>query len=230
MRKIILITAMIILIVCLGYTVYAGFEIGNLEIPSYKQIEEKSQNLDVLILEYESKNNNDLKQKQAQLTTQISEYQEQKQKYEEILKQKETDLANYDSANCYDVDFLWTRIGNYATQHDLDLEFNVSKNASDQGKTEYILADLSFIAMGEYDKIANFISDLENDERLEFEIRNFNMKMEKIKDSNGKETDKSVLKSTFTVYSVAINKSTLTQLTNNSNTENSTSTNTNANF
>ena len=103
---------------------------------------------------------------------------------------------------------MWTRIGNYATQHGLDLEFNISKNSSDQGNSEYILSDLSFIATGEYNEIADFISNLEKDERLEFEIRNFAMKNEKIKDKNDKETI--VLKATFTVYSVAINKSTLT--------------------
>ena len=210
-RKILLIVIMISLIVLLGYSVYAGIDLGGIKISSYKNLDNKSHELKGLILEYEEKNSSELAQIEGKFAAQISEYKEQKQKYEEILRQKETDLINYDSANCYDIDFLWTKIGNFATEHGLILEFNISKNASDQGNEEFILTDLNFITMGSYDGMADFIEELEEDPKLEFEIRNFRMKNDKTKDKNDKEII--VLKSTFTVYGVAINKSTLTQLT-----------------
>lgn len=127
MRKMILITVMTVLIVLLGYTVYAGISLGKFEILSYTGLDEKSEKLDQEIREYDDKNSQELAGKQKQLTTQISSYEEQKQKYEEILIQKQNDLLQIDTANCYEVDFLWTKIGNYATQHGLDLEFNITK-------------------------------------------------------------------------------------------------------
>ena len=61
-RKALLIFIMTILIVLLGYTVYAGIKVGSFEIPSYIRLDEKSQSLNELILEYESKNSSELMQ------------------------------------------------------------------------------------------------------------------------------------------------------------------------
>lgn len=215
MRKIILLTITLIIIALLGCIIGFGMKIGKLEIPSYMDIDEKSETLDNLIAKFEVKNSKELSGVQGNIDSAIKTYEQQKQAYEEKLAEKQTDLLNYDSANCYEIDFLWTRIGNYATDHGLDLELNVSKSASDQNEQDYVLADLSFLATGDYIEIANFINKIEKDERLGFEIRDFNMKMEtETKIENKKEVKKSYLKAGFNVYSVAINKATLTELNN----------------
>jgi len=105
-------------------------------------------------------------------------------------------------------------VGNFATEYGLDLEFNITKNVSDQNKNEYVLTDLNFTISGSYENIANFINELEDDQRLEFEIRDFNMSRKKVKEKiDGKDVEREYLQATFKVYSIAINRATLTQLT-----------------
>ena len=181
---------------------------------SYKQINDKSNSINDLIEKYKNKNTKELEAKQKQLSTQIEEYGKQKKDYEDILAKKQTDLANIDAANCYEVDFLWTKVGNFATEHGVDLEFNVTKNVSDQNKNEYVLTDLNFIVTGSYEAILKFVNSLEREERLEFEIRDFNMSRKKVKEKiDGKDVEREFLQATFKVYSIAINRATLTQLT-----------------
>lgn len=214
MRKIIFIIITVLLAVALGYIVIYGEKLGKFEILSYKQIDSESDSVNGLINKYNDKNTKDLEAKEKQLTTQIEEYNKQKKDYEDILVKKQTDLANIDTANCYEIDFLWTRVGNYATEYGLDLEFNVTKNVADQNKSEYILTDLNFSIRGSYEYIAKFIDAIETDERLNFEIRDFNMAKKTVTENkDGKEVKTEFLQATFKVYSIAINRSTLTQLT-----------------
>lgn len=228
MRKIVLIFIMLILAVVFAFIVYDGVRVGNFEIYSYASIDKKSKDLDDLIVEYDTKNPGELQRKQTEIVKEIENYETIKVQYEQLLDEKKNDLIIMETANCYDVDYLWTKAGNYATEYGLDLEMDVSKSNADQNKSEYILADLNFTLKGDYENIAFFINDIEKDEKLEFEIRDFNMKKEKIIIDK---LETSILKATFKVYGVAINKATLTNLTqsnsaeNNANVSNSTGAN-----
>lgn len=202
MRKVILVICTVLLAILLIVTLTKGLQIGNCSILSYSAVEKKSDELNELIASYETKNSNELPSIQSEIKSEIENYNTKKQEYEELLAQKQANLMSVDNSNCYDVDFLWTKIGNYATTRGLDLEFNITRNSSSTENKEYLLADLNFSLSGEYDQIANFINDLENDEKLEFEIRNFQMSNEN-----------SSLKAKFVVYKVAINQETLTKLT-----------------
>lgn len=228
-RKVLLIFLMIIIFVSLGFIVYQGFIIGNFKIYGYDKLKQNSKNLNEIIEDYEYKNTDGINNKKNMLSDKIEEYEVQKTKYEEVLKQKQIELQNFDQANCYDLDFIWTKAGNYAKDNNLDIELNITKNALDESEMKYILADLnftvkSFINLEGYQNdpfinTADFISDLETDSKLEFEIRNFYMTKEKTKvvfnqgSSAKKEEEAYILKTTFTVYSVPLMKDTLTVLT-----------------
>ena len=95
----------------------------------------------------------------------------------------------------YDVDFLWATIGNYATQKGVTLQLDISKSATKASiSSEYVYCDLNFTITGDYIAITDFIYSLENDDKLNFEIRNFLMK-------KGGEN----LQATFTVKDVPVN-------------------------
>ena len=64
--------------------------------------------------------------------------------------------------------------------------------------TDYILCNLTFIVSGEYLSIVDFLYDLEDDERLNFEICNFTIKKQ------GES-----LQANFIVKSIPINKTNL---------------------
>ena len=221
MRKGLMLFVTVILIVLLALVAFYGINTRNVAILSYKQIESKSNELNIQINTYENKNKKELKEKEQEILTQIQNYDKQKQEYERVLKEKESNLANVDVANISDIDFLLIRIGNYATEHNLNLIFNVTKNSADKNATEYILTDLNFEVTGEYNEIADYINDLEKDERLEFEIRDFKMvdaggitnSTKKDNTTNEVAVDTtSKVKATFKVYRIAINRNTITEL------------------
>ena len=75
MRKIVLIFIMLSLAVICGWVVYDGVKIGSFEIYSYAGIDQKSNELDKLIKDYDSKNPGELKQKQTEIVKEIEEYE-----------------------------------------------------------------------------------------------------------------------------------------------------------
>ena len=228
-RKFLLIFIMLIIFATLFFVVYQGIIIGDFKVYSYKKLERNYENLQSDIDSYELKNTSGISSKKDKLSNSIKEYEVQKNKYEEVLKQKQIELQNYDQANCYNIDFIWAKAGNYAKDNNLDIELNITKNVLDEAEVEYILADLnftvkSFVNLEGYQNdpfidTAEFINDLETDSKLEFEIRNFYMVKEKTKvmfnqgAENQNEQEAYILKTTFTVYNVPLIKDTLTVLT-----------------
>lgn len=228
-RKMLLACLMVAILAGLVYTVWEGFELNGFEVLGYQAIEKKSDELDQAIDEYNIKNENSIPSKQNILSTNIEEYYVQKAKYEETLKEKQAQLLSINEADYYDLDFIWTKVGNYARNNHLDIELNVTKNSLDQAEMKYVISDLNFTAQAfinlngySYDPFKNtadFINDLEEDARLEFEIRDLNMVKDEIKVIVNRGTEQEdevetyVVKTTFTVYNVPLNKDTLTVLT-----------------
>ena len=74
----------------------------------------------------------------------------------------------------YDVDFLWTTIGNYATQKGVTLQLYVTKSETTTAvSSEYVMCDLNFTITGEYIAITDFIYSIEDDATLNFEVSDF---------------------------------------------------------
>ena len=69
----------------------------------------------------------------------------------------------------YEIEFLWTKLGNHAKDENIEIKINVTEN------TEYAAYDLNFTATGSYVGVTDFIYDIENDSKLGFKIENFAM-------------------------------------------------------
>ena len=64
------------------------------------------------------------------------------------------------------MDFLYTTIGNYATQQEVTLQLDVYANSTQNTvSSEYVMCDLNFTITGRYDSITNFIYRIEDDEK-----------------------------------------------------------------
>lgn len=158
--------------------------------------------------------------KKKQLSTVIQNYREKKQEYEQVVSQFSTETAasllemqENDLKDIYDVDFLWTIVGNYATEEGINLKFDVIKNTTSASSlnntsTNYVVCDLKFVITGKYINLTDFIYDIEDDDRLNFEINDFDM--QKV------ESD---LKVTLTVKEIKINSDNLTETTSTMHTE-----------
>ena len=71
----------------------------------------------------------------------------------------------------YKNDYLWTKIGSYATKNGVELQTNVTSSSSGI-PAQY---DISFTTIGEYLSTSEFIYAIENDSNLGFKIENFRL-------------------------------------------------------
>ena len=209
MRRIILLT-LVVALAFFGYTcVTEGIINDNfhIDIASFSKIEKESEKMTKELSDYDEKNEKQFEVAQNDLDSAIKEYENVKTEYNDLIEtlgieEDESEIVE-STKTAYQIDFLWAIIGNYATKEgikDLNLVFveSVGKAPVSSG---YVLADLEFSVSGEYILIANFLYDLEDDDRLAFEINDFYMEKGK---------------ASFTVYNVPIESSTLTELSSSS--------------
>ena len=196
MRKYLLILILIITaLICL---LLMNFGLG--PIPSFAEVEQARFEKQQALGELNYKNSTEFTAKKAALNSAVEEYKNKKNQYDALIKEGQiTDSDLYNSMELYDVDFLWTIIGNYATQKGVTLQFDVAKSSTSTAiSSQYVMCDLSFTVTGEYIAITDFIYSMENDEKLNFEISNF------VIEKGGEN-----LQATFVVKEVPINSSNL---------------------
>ena len=201
MRKNLIICLLLILVIMTYILITSGLKEGKFGIESFLKLQQKTAELHSTVYELQNKNTSEYEEKMQDLRNAASNYKTQKDEYEKLIPLIQGVGSNSEKKfDLYDIDFLWTIIGNYATEEGVVLQFDVSQISNDAvfSNIDYILCDLKFSVSGEYLSIKNFLYDIENDDRLSFEIRNFTLE---------KEGD--ALKSTFVVKSTPINKTNL---------------------
>lgn len=193
-NKIIILTLIIsiILVICLALF---GLKIGKIEILSISDIIEKNEDVKTKIEKVTILASSSYPSTVSQLEDTIDEFNIQKEKYEEISELNSDNDGVYETEN-YDIGYLWTTLGKYATKNNLNLALDVKRSTGTD------LYNLDFTVQGEYVDISTFITKIENDSNLLFRIYNFKLIPGK-SDLN--------LKATFTVRDVNIDNETLTK-------------------
>ncbi len=211
MRNVSLTIILILLIFGCYQLAYGNSEMVREKVASVKELEVASKRLNTQVAALEKSSTDEFSAKKKQLSDTVQNYREAKQEYEQVVAQFSTETATSllemqenDLKDIYDVDFLWTIVGNYATEEGINLKFDVVKNTTSASSlnntsTNYIVCDLKFVITGKYINLTDFIYDIEDDDRLNFEINNFDM-----------EKGESDLKVTLTVREVKINSDNLT--------------------
>lgn len=205
MRKYVLIFCLIIFAILFFIIMFFGIKLGSFEIKSYKEVQKVATEEKAISSELNQKNNVEFEEKNEALVQAVSDYNNTKNRYDELLKEgKITSNDLYNSIDLYDVDFLWATIGNYATQKGVTLQLDVTKSATKTAvSSEYVMCDLKFTVTGEYIAITDFIYSLEDDDTLGFEISEFLLE-------KGGEN----LQATFIVKEVPINNKNLSSVPN----------------
>ena len=161
MRKIILVALLILLAVICVIVVGTGIKIGPFKVYSYSEIEKASSERKVLLSELNEKNGNEFRATQKMLLSSTGKYQEKKEEYDSLVENGElTTESNIYNSSLYDVDFLLTVVGNYATQNGVTLQFDVFKSSSSSISSEYVICDLNFTVTGDYIPITNYIFNI----------------------------------------------------------------------
>lgn len=203
MRKIILAIILIIsCVICFGVICY-GFEIGPVKVNGYSTVASLSTKKTELLAKLNEKNVTEFNAKKDNLQKVVDDYNTKKAEYDRLVQEGKIDNNSiHNTLDLYEIGYLWTKIGNYATKEDVELQIDLTKSATSTSiSTEYIMCDLTFNVTGEYIAITDFLFDLEGDDSLRFEINDFVMQ------KGGQN-----LQATFIVKNVPIDSKTLSSV------------------
>ncbi len=169
MRKI-LIFLLIVLLLILGYfIIFNGLNIFGMEVLSVFAIKDKSEELDVQLQKISTLTSVDRTKAMSELNDSAKQLVIAKEEYnDKILYSSKEDIEIATQGIQYEMEYLWTKIGNHATKNGIVLKFTV-RQSSTGAQNQY---DLSFVATGRYVSISEFIAALENDSSLNFKIEN----------------------------------------------------------
>ncbi len=225
MKKTLIMVLILLLLVMTTFMLLKSVKIGGLQILGIKDLNEENKKLDASIQTLSRLSSTDFNQALADITSSSKQYEQAKSEYEELATvSTDSEVGAANQLQKYEIEYLWTRIGNHATSENVVLKLEVKANSTSQATGYY---DLNFIATGDYVGLTDFIYDIENDSSLGFKIEAFKM-----------EPSGSNLQASFTCTNIAINidpsalagtQSTTnnnTNSTSNNNTENSNNTNT----
>lgn len=189
--KNILITVITVLITVLIIVLMVrGLEIGNLKILSVSEIKENSEELDKKIENLNTLKNATYKKRVSDLETSIKNLTKSKKEYLDIASTStESEIKEANQEQTYAMEFLWNKVGSYATSQGVNLKWVVTPTGTENKNK------LTFTAVGSYIGIINYVYALENDSELLFKIENFKI-------VSGDSTE--ALTATFDVLNIAI--------------------------
>ena len=216
MKKLLLITLIILLLALTTFTVMYGANLGQIEILGYEGIVNKNEELDKKIEEATRLASIEYPKKLSEIDTNFKNLNEQKTTYEDMVSVSTDDEVRQASQfGKYTLEFLYAEIGTHQKRDGIDLKMDIWEGNG--AKDTY---NIEFTATGSYVGIESFLVDIEDDTSLGFKIEEFYMRP-------GNSTDSLV--ATFKWKNIqieGISEVNSTTDTENSNTENSNSTNT----
>lgn len=169
MRKILISILDVLLLIGLIFLIVNGA--GWMKVEGIKGLDEANKAVDKKISNLSNAISVTYVNSEANLKRAASTLQETKTEYEnqEALSstQNRTYVSNLEK---YDIDYLWTKIGNYARDENVVIKMDLVQSGSSSN-----LYTLNFTVTGEYSSITNFIYDIENDSKLGFKIDEFKM-------------------------------------------------------
>lgn len=175
MKKI-LISIIIILLIGLGYIIgVKGLSIGQLKLESLSDIKNASANLDQKFNTSKEISAKTYPKSIEDLEKVVKDLKTAKQQYQAKTLNNPNAQSNLGviQVEKYNIEYLWTIIGNYATKNGVTLTLDIkSTNAQD-------VYNLNFSLEGKYIGITDFIYNLEDDDELKFEIKDFKISSDK---------------------------------------------------
>lgn len=166
MRKTLIISALVLLLIFLLLIVTKGLHIGGIDVWGINNISEKNEDIDSKNAKLTSLIDTNYETAMTNLKTSSETLQETKKQYEQkaiVLSENKY----YKQTDRYKHEFVLVKVGNYAEENNVDIRMIVTESATSG------LYDLNFTITGKYADVASFIHDIENDSSLEFNIENF---------------------------------------------------------
>lgn len=172
MKKLLILVLIVLLLALTMFVAIQGVKIGNLEILGVKGIQNKNFELEEKIEKATKLATTDYKKAVSTVQENSKKLEQEKQKYEEMVAvSSESEVQQAAQLQTYEIEYLWTKIGNHATSEGAIIKMDVTKGTNTTQNTY----NLNFTVNGSYIAITDFISDIENDSSLGFKIEEFQM-------------------------------------------------------
>ena len=199
MKDILITVISILLTVVIIICMVKGLTVGSFRILSISNIKQESLNLDNEVDELNNLKNVTYKKKIDDLQTATKDLTTAKQKYLDLASvSSDEEIQEANLEQTYAMEFLWNKVGSYATKEGVTLKWDVSSTGVNNKYT------LNFTTTGSYVGVISYIYALENDSDLAFRIENFKMT------ASGENVT-----ATFTVNNVAIKAETISSASSN---------------
>ena len=203
MKDILITVISILLTVVIIICMVKGLTVGSFRILSISNIKQESLNLDNEVDELNNLKNVTYKKKIDDLQTATKDLTTAKQKYLDLASvSTDKEIQDAKLEQTYAMEFLWNKVGSYATKEGVTLKWDVSSTGVNNKYT------LNFTTTGSYVGVISYIYALENDSDLAFRIENFKMT------ASGENVT-----ATFTVNNVAIKAETISSASSNNTNE-----------
>lgn len=203
MKDILITVISILLTVVIIICMVKGLTVGSFRILSISNIKQESLNLDNEVDELNNLKNVTYKKKIDDLQTATKDLTTAKQKYLDLASvSSDEEIQEANLEQTYAMEFLWNKVGSYATKEGVTLKWDVSSTGVNNKYT------LNFTTTGSYVGVISYIYALENDSELAFRIENFKMT------ASGENVT-----ATFTVNNVAIKAETISSASSNNTNE-----------
>lgn len=200
MKKILILIIIILLGVMCYNTVKDGYEIAGFSVLGLEKMQEENSNLDTTIKKASDLEEIDYPAKLSELSTAAKELRSTKKTYDELIEySSEQEVLNASQSERYDIEVLWTRVGNHATENGVIPKMEVVSSINNTPNAN----DLKFTLTGDYIGITDFIREIEEDVKLGFTIEEF--ELIPVAESNGTN-----LQATFRVKDIFLNADTIT--------------------
>lgn len=171
MRKLLLSFLLLILLGVFGVMVVQGYEFGTLRVGySIQDIIDENKRLDTQIATLGTKIDTEYQGAKSGLDASFRKLQTEKQNYQDIIALSSTEEVNAAiQTEEYKLNYLWTKIGSFATKNNLVMKVDLSHGSSGVNN-QY---NISFVAIGEYIDISEFVYAIEKEPTLGFRIEEF---------------------------------------------------------
>ena len=168
MRKIII--SVIVVLLLIGSAFFMVNGINNVGINGIKGLNEKNKTIEQKISELSNAISVTYVNTESNLKSTANTLQSSKTEYENQAALSNSSSPSYASQlEKYDIDYLWTKIGNYAKNENVVIKIDLVSGGSQN------LYNLNFTVTGSYMDTTNFIYYIENDSKLGFKIDEFKM-------------------------------------------------------
>lgn len=171
MKKILISILIALLLLLTYFTIWHGINIGFIKIEGIKDIKSASTKLDENVNKANELANQTYPSEEEELEEAIRKLKLSKQEYQnKVAYSTDKTTLGAIEVKTYKIHYLWTRLGNYKNDRNirtLSLDLKTTQTAD--------VYDLQFTVVGEYSTIIEFLYDIEDDEELNFEIKDFIM-------------------------------------------------------